>query len=109
MLERASRVGAAIIVLVVTLTIWNAMEYQRRLDTSDRAEMAVAGPFDPSTARLLSPAEERAAEQTAARKEAVRMAALRERVAPAYVEREVLILGVGLAAWLLLHRGRKRA
>jgi hypothetical protein len=69
------RVGAAIIVLVVTLTIWNVMEYQRRMRVSGFVSDQV-------------------------------IAERQRNAAPTYIEREVLILGVGLAAWLLV--GRKR-
>jgi hypothetical protein len=75
------RFGAAILILVVTLSVWNAMEYQRR--------MHVYTPPEWSAHHVNEIMAER-----------------QRNVAPIYIQREVLILGVGLAAWLLL-KGRK--
>jgi hypothetical protein len=70
------RAGLAVVVLVVTFSVWNVMEYQRRMTVSGFVSDQV-------------------------------MAARQRNVAPIYIEREVLILGVGFAAWLLLLKGRK--
>jgi hypothetical protein len=75
-LKSFGRVGAAIIVLVITLTIWNAMEYKRRMTLSGFVSDQV-------------------------------MAERQRNVAPVYVEREVLIVGMGVAAWFLVGRSKR--
>jgi hypothetical protein len=75
------RFGAAILILVVTLSVWNAMEYHRR--------MHVYVPPEWSTQHANEIMAER-----------------QRNVAPIYIQREVLILGVGFAALVLL-KGRK--
>jgi len=105
MLERIGRVGAAIGVLVATLTVWNALEYQR-----------VVGFFPPYPSTEANNAGHGVTAEDLGLDPSVFSGAVlsgdpnkvwRSKVkshSPKYTEREVLILGFGLSAWLPFHR-----
>jgi hypothetical protein len=87
-----SRAGAAIVVLAVTLTIWNGISWWSSFASMNRC-LANNTTFS----GFLSDSDRNAC------------AAYWHRDAPVYAQREVLILGVGLAAWLLVGRSRQHA
>ena len=76
---RSNALGWAVLVLALTFTIWNFMEYQRDMSPRGRSDFSAAE-WD----RLMQ--------------------ARRSHVFPKYVEREVLIVGAAFAAWLVLSR-----
>jgi predicted metal-binding membrane protein len=76
---RINSFGWAVIVLAVTLTVWNVMEYHQ--------DMA------PPPVSLLPPDRWDAIKDER-----------RSHVLPRYVEREVLIIGGTFAAWLIVGR-----
>jgi hypothetical protein len=81
---RISKIGWAIIVLALTASVWSFMEYQRQMIVPD--DLIASNP--PAVLRRL----------------------VRERrgnVAPQYIEREILIIGAAVAAWLFTNRRTK--
>jgi hypothetical protein len=77
---RMNSFGWAVIVLAVTLTIWNVMEYREHT-------------APPPASMGFTLAQLDAADY-----------ARRTRIVPRYVEREVLIIGVAVAVWLIVGR-----
>ncbi|MGA7094762.1 MAG: hypothetical protein WBX23_12090 [Candidatus Cybelea sp.] len=81
---RINSLGWAVIVLALTLTIWNVMEY--------RGQMDVPKPDDYSIERWDWLMQQR-----------------QSHLLPKYVEREVLIIGAAVAAWLIVGRRERKA